>query len=115
MDYKQAARSHEINKKEGSIASVINKSTIASFEVGYEFCKKEYEEKLRWIPISEELPDPLSQNKIVVKLSKIDTRYGLNNPYTEIRFASVNCHRQFVLSLMNNYEAKYITAWRYFL
>ena len=57
MDYKQAARSHEFNKKHGSISSLINKSTIDSFEAGYEFCKKEYEEKLRWIPVEEKLPE----------------------------------------------------------
>lgn len=26
------------------------------FEAGYEACKKEYEEKLRWIPVEERLP-----------------------------------------------------------
>ena len=53
MDYKMAARSHEFNRKNGSISSLINQSTINSFEAGYEYCQKEYEEKLRWIPIYE--------------------------------------------------------------
>lgn len=57
MDYKTAARSHEFNRKEGSISSLINKSTINSFEAGYEYCQKEYEEKLRWIPVEEKLPE----------------------------------------------------------
>lgn len=57
MDYKIAARSHEFNRKKGSISSLINESTINSFEAGYEYCQKEYEEKLRWIPIEEKIPE----------------------------------------------------------
>ena len=29
----------------------------SAFQNGYELCKKEYEEKLRWIPVEERLPE----------------------------------------------------------
>ena len=29
----------------------------SAFQNGYELCQKEYEEKLRWIPVEEELPE----------------------------------------------------------
>ena len=103
------------NLREKAIEIAKQTSSESAFMCGYDRACQEYEEKLRWIPVEEKLPDPLNTNKIVVKLSKIDTRYGFNDPYTEIRFASINCHGQFILSLMNNYEAEYITAWRYFL
>ena len=33
-------------------------------QIGYDFCKKEYEEKLRWIPIEEKEP-PLNEQVIL--------------------------------------------------
>ena len=35
----------------------VNSYLNESAKQGYELCKKEYEEKLRWIPVEEKLPD----------------------------------------------------------
>ena len=53
----------------------------------------------RWIPVSEELPE--SGETVFVKLS--------NN---EHRLAFINIYRQFIISLLNNYESEFITHWR---
>ena len=100
MDYKQAARSHEFNKKHGSISSLINKSTIDSFEAGYEFCKNEYEEKLRWIPVEERLPE-IYNCQISVK--KQDSKYA------DLRFF-INSFQFETICKIHGY-----TEWRFFL
>ena len=38
----------------------IIEQNLNAIDFGYEICKKEYEEKLRWIPIEEKLP-PLNE------------------------------------------------------
>ena len=74
MNYKEAARSHEYNKKQGAISSLINKSTINSFEAGYEFCQKEHEEKLRWIPVEEKLPEKMQTEPTVSKVVQVKSK-----------------------------------------
>jgi hypothetical protein len=43
-----------------------------SAKQGYELCKKEYEEKLRWIPVEEKLPE------IDESLSESDLHYSIS-------------------------------------
>ena len=53
-------------KKEDYILSLDNSGQLTKMDIieqnlnaidfGYEQCKKEYEEKLRWIPITEKMP-----------------------------------------------------------
>ena len=51
----------------------------SAFQNGYEVCKKEYEEKLRWIPVEEKLP-PLNQH-VLFKYSEGEYCVGCLNVY----------------------------------
>ena len=49
----------------------VNSYLNESAKQGYELCKKEYEEKLRWIPVGEKLPE------IDESLSESDLHYSI--------------------------------------
>ena len=112
MDYKQAARSHEFNKKHGSISSLINKSTIDSFEAGYEFCKKEYEERLRWIPIEEKLPEKIHKEPSVSKVVQVKTK-RFNEPFCAYYNYNLECWLSYPYGSCEKIIG--ISEWRYFL
>lgn len=70
---------------------------IKAFEDGYDKCQKEYEEKLRWIPVTEKMPE---------NLEWVDCKSGVGDHY-------VGCY-------IENYGIKTgdpanITHWRSFL
>ena len=78
-------------------------------QIGYDFCKKEYEEKLRWIPVEEKLP-PLNEQVLLLYDTDeycvgVMTNYGFYlQPFdpTEQDFGSI-------------YLAGTVNAWRSFL
>lgn len=39
----------------------------SAFQAGYEQCQKEYEDKLRWIPVEEKLPETYSKILATIK------------------------------------------------
>jgi len=41
--------------------------SVFSYVEGYEVCQKEYEEKLRWIPLGEKMPDKGDKSQFIVK------------------------------------------------
>ena len=53
----------------------VNSYLNESAKQGYELCKKEYEEKLRWIPVEERLPE--NQELVLVKTNRncVSTAY----------------------------------------
>lgn len=61
------------------------------------------EHETRWIPVNDKLPE--RGQKVLVKIKTANNGDRIDIAYT-------NAHRQLILSLMNNYEAKYITHWR---
>ena len=73
---------------------------------GYELCKKEYEEKHRWIPVEEKLPE-------------IGERVLLKNEFYEyVGFLSKNKKNFRALTVeisYSNEKIKGVTHWRYFL
>ena len=48
--------SEEMNKNFAPEKIDITRPVEFSVKAGYDFCQKEYEEKLRWIPVEEKLP-----------------------------------------------------------
>lgn len=84
----------------------------ADFTAGYQLCEKEYEEKLRWIPISEKMPDVDSiieckykdkvffSGKVVIKKVEHIDRYYLDGMF----------HGTGNIDLLYNF-----TEWRSFL
>ena len=77
-----------------------------NFKSGYECCQKEYEEKLRWIPVEEKLP-------------KIGERVLLKNEFYEyVGFLSKNKKDFRALTVeisYSNEKIKGVTHWRSFL
>ena len=46
-------------------------------QIGADFIKKEYEEKLRWIPVTEDLPDRDNYTQCLWKNEKGEIWYGM--------------------------------------
>ena len=65
---------------------------------GYELCKKEYEEKLRWIPVEESKPEKKEEQYQIQVLNR-------KNDIQVIWFGS-----EYDLTFINRFK-----AWRYFL
>lgn len=74
------------------------KATISDFVAGYELCQKEYEEKLRWIPVEEILPP---------KNKKVLVKYHNDNLFSTTEFESKDIIKTC------NYCG--ITHWRFIL
>ena len=91
------------NLREKAIEIAKQTSSESAFMCGYDRACQEYEEKLRWIPVEEKLPE--RGQKVLVKIKTANNGDRIDIAYT-------NAHRQLILSLMNNYEEKYITHWR---
>ena len=76
------------------------------YSKGYSDCQKEYEEKLRWIPVEEKLPE---SNKIAIefKTKKERIYYG---------FYGLSCNFYVMLAdlLDKNIQVDEVTHWRYF-
>lgn len=87
----------------------VNSYLNESAKQGYELCKKEYEEKLRWIPVEEKLP-PLNEQVLLLYDTDeycvgVMTNYGFYlQPFYPIEqdFGSI-------------YLAGTVNAWRSFL
>ena len=70
---------------------------LSNIQVGYDICKKEYEEKLRWTQVEENLP-PL-KTWVICKHEEIYDTYFFDN-----EFQMAGCIKRFL-----------ITEWRFFL
>ena len=65
--------SEEMNKNFAPEKIDITRQVEFSVKAGYDFCQKEYEEKLRWIPVEEKEPP---KDLILMKLSNGEIRLG---------------------------------------
>lgn len=74
-----------------------------AFKEGYTLCQKEYEEKLRWIPVEEKLP----KDNILVEV--------LNESCTPKYSYSVLKKRMWVNPYLNVYISPVPTHWRHIL
>ena len=72
-----------------------------AFRKGYEDCQKEYEEKLRWIPVHEKMPEQL-------------TYIELKDSCDRIFSGSLNMQNEFRDRLHND-KLHFIVSWRSFL
>lgn len=43
---------------------------LSNIQAGYDICQKEYEEKLRWIPITEKIPE--NRERVLIKVLRSD-------------------------------------------
>ena len=76
-------------------------SCPASFIEGAKFMQKEYEEKLRWIPVHEKMPEQL-------------TYIELKDSCDRIFSGSLSMHNEFRDRLHND-RLHFIVSWRSFL
>ena len=77
----------ELSQKAGQYAHKIDEETqgslhpkTASFQgylAGYEDCQKEYEDKLRWIPVTEDLPDEDNYTQCLWKNEEGEIWFGM--------------------------------------
>lgn len=70
---------------------------------GYNLCNAEWQDKTRWIPVEERLPDAGLYVDVIISGNR-------ERDYKEKAF--INCYNQFIVNSMNNYESKFITHWR---
>ena len=83
------------------------KGSVFGFENGAKYTKEEYEEKLRWIPVEEKLPES-NKIEIVFKTKTERIYYG---------FYGLSCNFYVMLAelLDKNIQVNEVTHWRYFL
>jgi len=91
------AYSYFLKMKKQARATGIKTVPTDIYLAGFEDCEKEYEEKLRWIPIEEKLPEPNSD----VLAKGINGRIEVIH-FKETQFSTVH-------------HLRYVTHWRYFL
>lgn len=94
------------NLREKAIEIAKQTSSESAFMCGYDRACQEYEEKLRWIPVEEKLPE-------------IGERVLLKNEFYEyVGFLSKNKKDFRALTVeisYSNEKIKGVTHWRYFL
>ena len=96
---------------------------LSNIQAGYDICQKEYEEKLRWIPIEEKLPEISSLEKYNVvnvkfKTFKTDEEMVCSATLEEISqhcFENSPKHKRWFIFPSAGHELKTVTHWRYFL
>ena len=71
LDEKAKENQYPYNSKFGIWAVEITEHISRNwFKKGFELCQKEYEEKLRWIPVEEKLPE--NRERVLVKVLRSD-------------------------------------------
>ena len=104
-------------KKEDYILSLDNSCQLTKMDIveqnlnaidfGYELCKREYEEKLRWIPVEEKLPES-HKVEVMFKTKKGEFYFG---------FYGLSCNFYAMLAglLDKNIQVDNVTHWRLIL
>ena len=104
-DDKAANSAHSYSKYD--IADAYQQGADFGYSLAENRIKKEYEEKLRWIPVEEKLPE---SNKIAIVFKTKTERiyYG---------FYGLSCNFYVILAelLDKNIQVNEVTHWRYFL
>lgn len=89
-----------------------------AFKEGYEMCKKEYEEKLRWVPVEEKLPEDCPElflRKVITKNVLVKRKWNDNGEII------IELNSRFLPSpkvgfVWNyDYEKSEVIEWRSFL
>lgn len=109
------------NLREKAIELAKQTSSESAFMCGYDRACQEYEEKLRWIPVEEKLPE---KNTYIKKQSNGNTLYFYdiylvkgfyhNEAKSDGKMSAfyVPCSVSWYFQVPNNFT---VTEWRYFL
>lgn len=107
-------------KKEDYILSLDNSGQLTKMDIieqnlnaidfGYELCKREYEEKLRWIPVEEKLPDISKESDIYSDVVTVRE----HDYYSPLAALYSHEYKQWV-SYPNSVVLSNVTEWRRFL
>ena len=81
-----------------------------AFKEGYHVCQKEYEEKLRWIPVEEKLPDISKESDIYSDVVTVR-----EHDYYSPLAALYNHEYNQWISYPNSVVLSNVTEWRRFL
>lgn len=104
----EAASSHEINRDNNSIDSLINKHTIVSFKAGVRFAEE-------WIDVNDELPEIKYQSVGVLYSDYVlVTVLGYSHPFVAfyIEFRNESGFDLIHKSIQDSLNQKSITHWR---
>ena len=82
------------------------------FQAGYLCCQKEYEEKLRWIPVEEKLPEKMQTEPSVSKVVQVKSK-NFKEPFCAFYNHIHNVWLPYPFG--SNSQIAGITEWRSFL
>ena len=101
LDEKAKESQYQYNSKFGIWAVEITEHISRNwFKKGFELCQKEYEEKLRWIPVEERLPEIGIWIIIQLKNQSLKNKYVTMLPKNDFEI---------------NYIKENVISWRSFL
>ena len=101
----------EINRIKQAVELIITTSEN-SYKTGYSECKKEYEEKLRWIPVEEKLPEKMQTEPSVSKVVQVKSK-NFKEPFCAFYNHIHNVWLPYPFG--SNSQIAGITEWRSFL
>lgn len=109
-------------KKEDYILSLDNSGQLTKMDIieqnlnaidfGYELCKREYEEKLRWIPVEESMP--IEREIVIIKVNRRLTE-KVTSTHIAIGECLINSFTGNLWIFDKSYSAGYVTHWRHIL
>ena len=102
--------SEEMNKNFAPEKIDITRQVEFSVKAGYDFCQKEYEEKLRWIPVEEKLPDISKESDIYSDVVTVRE----HDYYSPLAALYSHEYKQWI-SYPNSVVLSNVTEWRRFL
>lgn len=100
------------NLREKAIKIAKQTSSESAFMCGYDLAVKEYEEKLRWIPIEEKLPEKIHKEPSVSKVVQVKTK-RFNEPFCAYYNYNLECWLSYPYGSCEKIIG--ISEWRYFL
>ena len=95
-----------------NLSGVDSNKAKVDYTAGYVACQKDYEEKLRWIPVSEKLPEMLCKGALVSKVVQVKS-IRFDEPFCAYYNHNSECWLTYPFHANTN--ALQITEWRSFL
>lgn len=97
--------------KSGKLTKMdIIEQNLNAIDFGYDICKKEYEEKLRWIPIQEKTPEK-DEKRIESNFSKFVLVKDIHGIPQSAYYNYKN--KGFYSNAFSEHEIMCVTHWRY--
>ena len=112
LNEKIELKARELEKKYSKKEPLYGTSIFSGFKLGAEFVKKEYEEKIRWIPVEEKLPEKMQTEPTVSKVVQVKSK-NFSEPFCAFYNHLHNIWLPYPFG--SNSQINCITEWRSFL